>query len=509
MIVSAVNPNLFAYLVLFAYPLFAVVLFRRLELHKALIWTILLGYLFLPEKTEVDLPMVPPFDKVLIPSLAATVMVWWTLVHQKRAERLRMSRQNKVTESVSSAGSRRKRPQPRRRGTLVTNVLLALFVLSPLLYYAGNQNPVYNGARILRGVGLYDAISLTVAGLIMIMPFLLARRHLATAEAQNYLLFALVSGGLVYSFLMLFEVRMSPQLHTWLYGFFPHSILQHRRGGGFRPIVFLEHGLRVGIFVAMAVLAAIALWRARKGKRPGHWLGAGLWLFAVLIFSRNFGAPLLVILFAPALILFGLRIQLFIAAAASTIVLLYPMLRGAGLVPTEMIVTAAAEIDASRAGSLAFRFVNEDALLERANEKPLFGWGGFGRAFVFDDRFGTNTAVPDGIWVIIMGEQGWVGYIATFGLVCMPLILIAWRRKILQPDWVTAGLAIVLAINLIDMLPNSSLVSVTWLIAGALMGRYEQGRSGVPTAAPLAQPAETPSPHCRPAYARQSLRSSR
>ena len=47
---------------------------------------------------------------------------------------------------------------------------------------------------------------------------------------------------------MLVEVRLSPQINTWIYGFFQHDFIQMMRYGGFRPIVFLPHGLWVAFF---------------------------------------------------------------------------------------------------------------------------------------------------------------------------------------------------------------------------------------------------------------------
>jgi len=492
------TPNALAYLALFAYPLVAAVLFRRLPLHAALIWTILAGYLFLPERTNVDLPLLPTLDKATIPSFTAAVLVWLTVRRDQAAAALRRGRAGAGTEARGT-------PLVRRGSTVVTNTLLLLLVAAPLLYFVNNRAPVLNGAVLQPGIRLYDVASLTMVAVIMVMPFFLARRYLAAPEAQRYLLVALVVGGLVYSMFMLIEIRLSPQLHRWIYGFHSHSFAQHIRGDGFRPMVFLGHGLRVAIFVAMAVLAALALWRARDGSQPIGWLAAAVWTLTVLLLARSLGAFLLVLLIAPAMVFFGPRGQLLLAGVTSVTVMLYPMLRGAGLVPTEQLVGWAQLIDEERADSLAFRFENEDLLLARANQKPLFGWGGMGRNMILDDRYGRSVAIPDGVWVIVMGQQGWVGYVATFGLVCMPLVLILWRRRTVRPDLITAGLALALAINLLDMLPNSSLVPITWLIAGALMGRYETGRAPAP--APEEAPEAAPPPR-RSIYARDFSRRS-
>src|SRR5207248_7990807 len=77
----------------------------------------------------------------------------------------------------------------------------------------------------------------------------------------THILRVLVIGGLFYSLLMLFELRMGPQLHVWLYGYTPTDMDIDVRGDGFRPRVFLENGLSVALFTATTVLAAAALWR--------------------------------------------------------------------------------------------------------------------------------------------------------------------------------------------------------------------------------------------------------
>ena len=53
-----------------------------------------------------------------------------------------------------------------------------------------------------------------------------------------------------------------------VYGFFPHSWLQHVRGGGFRPIVFMNHGLVLGIFLSMAVVASAIMVRLSTRRGP-------------------------------------------------------------------------------------------------------------------------------------------------------------------------------------------------------------------------------------------------
>ena len=124
--------------------------------------------------------------------------------------------------------------------------------------------------------------------------------------------------------------------------------------------------------------------------------------------------------------------------------------------------------------SLDFRFRNEDVLLEHANEKPLFGWGGWGRNMVYDEK-GRNISITDGKWVIIFGKDGWFGYLATFGLLTLPVMLLAIRRRD-DLTLASSALSVALVANLIDLIPNSGLTPLTWLMAGAIAGRLELGR---------------------------------
>ena len=57
---------------------------------------------------------------------------------------------------------------------------------------------------------------------------------------------------------MLFEIRMSPQLHRWLYGYYPFGFITQMRYGGFRPSVFMENGLVCAFFAMTAMVAATA-----------------------------------------------------------------------------------------------------------------------------------------------------------------------------------------------------------------------------------------------------------
>ena len=463
-------PSQFAEIVLFSWPLVVYFLFKRLPLQEALAWAVVAGYLLLPNIVGFDLPLVPPFDKELTINLSAAVMCVATGL---------------ATSRHRGAGSRRSpsRSEPDedvpadafvvRRGTIIFWSLLTIMFTATLITTLNNSEPLVRGTRFLSGMKMYDVLSINMALLINITPFLLARRYLATPEAHIAILKIFVLACLCYSVLALWELRMSPQLNKQIYGFGPHQWSQHVRGGSYRPIIFMSHGLWLAIIFAMSALAAMAIWREKlKSSDSGKWLLASLYLFVIVFMCNSLGAFVITVLLLPLVFMFGVGLQLFLAAIVSGTILLYPMLRGAGLVPTEAIYNIAASIDEKRAASLLYRFENEDELLAHANNKPLAGWGTWGRNRVFNEK-GGDIAATDGFWIIIVGVYGWLGYIAQFGLLGVSTILLAMNRKRLQLTAATSGIAVVMAGALIDLIPNATTSPVLWLFAGALMGRYQ------------------------------------
>lgn len=463
-------PSQFAEIVLFSWPLVVYFMFKRLPLQEALGWSVIAGYLLLPNIVGFDLPLVPAFDKEMAINLSAAVMCV--------ATGLATTRHNRGVTRPSSPGSIASEALPDdafvvRRGKIIFWSLLTIMFTSTLFTVMNNSEPLVRGTRFLPGIKPYDALSINMALLINLTPFLLARRYLATPEAHVVVLKILVVACLGYSLLALWELRMSPQLNKQIYGFGPHKWNQHVRGGSYRPIVFMNHGLWLAIIFAMSALAAMALWREKlKSSDAGKWLLASLYLFFIVFMCNSLGAFIITVLLLPLVFLFGVGLQLFLAAIVAGTILIYPMLRGAGLVPTQAIYNIAASIDAKRADSLLYRFDNEDELLAHANNKPMAGWGTWGRNRVFNEK-GGDIAATDGFWIIVVGVYGWFGYIAQFGLMGASTILLAMNRKRLQLTAATSGIAIVMAAALIDLIPNATTSPVLWLFAGALMGRYQ------------------------------------
>lgn len=443
-------PNALAYLALLGWPLVTLILFRRLPIERALVWCLLGGYLFLPPVAEINLPAVPSFDKMSIPSLSAYVVCLFIL-----KERIPL-----LPESWAGRG------------------LLAAFVLSPFGTVLTNSETIaVNFRPDLPGMVLYDALSIVSYQAYIIMTFAMARRFLATASALREILYGLVIGAVLYAIPMLIEIRLSPQMNVWIYGFFQHSFEQMMRSGGFRPIVFLEHGLWVAFFAVTALLASTQLTREANGVRRRNLGALTLALFVILVLCKSLGALIFAVLLMPLVFFLPLRWLLAMAASMALFAMTYPVLRGLGVVPVDEMIAFFKGIDPNRAQSLEFRFVNEAKLLAHALEKPLFGWGGWLRNLLHDPLTGRVATIADGQWIVTITMFGWVGFLAEFGLLALPLFLLLPAvlhlsdGQRLEPA--LGALVMIHGINMIDMLPNATLTPLTWMICGALLGHAE------------------------------------
>ncbi len=460
--------KMFGYIVLYTWPLVVFAFFRVWSPAVALLAAIIGGYLFLPTGLSLDLPGLPALNKDTIPATAAFIAAMIT---------------SGTTTPTSLPGW-----LPKKRLPIL---LIVILILGTCLTVLANRHPLFYGPLVFPALRVWDILSTLLSAVMMLLPFILGRKYLAHPEKQWLFLKALVIAGTGYSLLALYEIRMSPQLNFMIYGYFPHAWEQHIRPGGYRPLVFVQHGLWLAMFFAMCVLAAGGLAKYVKEKRGRVYLLLCVWLLMTLFLSNSLGAFLIAAILIVVMFVLNVRLHFAIAAVFSGIALLYPMLRGADLVPVNTIIEWVTTLSVDRADSLEFRVVNENYLLEKARERPLFGWGGWGRSFVYDPATGEGISlIADGYWVGVIGVGGWARYLSEFGLLCLPALVLFFRARRLGLGPETAILSLVLVANVIDLLPNATVTPITWLITGALWGRLELGRVATSDTemAPVAEP---------------------
>lgn len=324
--------------------------------------------------------------------------------------------------------------------------------------------------------GLWDGLSQTLKALLVWgIPYLIGRLYLADFEGLRECALGMVFGGLAYVPLCIFESRMSPVLQSWIYGFAP-PYEPPRFGLGYRPIVFLDSGLAVGMWMTAATLCAYWLMASGTIRQvrgvPFFWVVLALVVTTVL--TKSVGATMLMIVGIVVL-------ELVKRTGASWIVLIivflpptYITLRTTGLWSGQDLIDLTTTYIPDRGSSIQTRIVSEDHLIARAKERLLLGWGGFGRNRIIDPRTGKDLFPTDGLWVVFFGMQGLLGLVALTLTFFQPLWLTymripgrMWSTPVVAP---ASALAMLLGLYMIDNLANGMPNPLYSIAIGGLTG---------------------------------------
>jgi hypothetical protein len=463
-----VQSSLLAAMALLLWIPFSVAIFAFVKPHKAVAFLLVAAIMFLPELEFFDVKLLPNLNKktvacawVFIPAL------FWCSGKLKRA----------------SLGA-------------VPWLLFGLMVIVDVGRAVTNQDPLVLGHNtIIAPILLHTSLTFMMEDFLLVfIPFYLGAALFNERDTLRDLMKAFVVGGLVYLPLVVFELRASPQLHAWVYGYHQHSWLQVLRDGAYRPMVFMHHGLALALFLATTSLLGFGLAQAREKLRGLSVFPIAAVLAIVLALSHSLGALVFLVALVPLVWLTSPRMQLWVAVLLGALVMLYPILRAYDWFPTKMLVSWARSISEDRAGSIAFRFFNEDIALKRAFERPIFGWGGFDRIFVFNKQTGEELSTLDGAWLITYCASGLLGFVSRFGLLTYP-IWRAYRRVKRIPhksDQILVGaLGLTTAMVALDLLPNGMFTYFPHLLAGVLLGasREMSRRESAPVPARASAPA--------------------
>jgi hypothetical protein len=308
------------------------------------------------------------------------------------------------------------------------------------------------------------------------VPYFLGRLYLSDFKALRNMAIALFISVIAYSPLCLIESRLSFNMHLLLYGFQhpSQSFVFSVRYGGYRPSVFMESGLMLSVWMMLGTLMGMVLWRAKILKK--FWIfpmtGWIVYLLATFILIRSTGAYVLLVL--GLLILFSAK---WFRTNIVTLVLIavmgvYLHLGATGQFPRQPLVAQLSQVfDADRIQSLDFRFMNEEVLSEKARQRMLFGWGGFGRNRIFNE-YGEDTSITDSLWIIVFGVRGVFGLVAIFTALLLPTLAFAirypahlWAHPIIAP---AAGLSASVVLYTIDCVLNAMINPMFMVIAGGI-----------------------------------------
>jgi hypothetical protein len=342
-------------------------------------------------------------------------------------------------------------------------------------------------------------------------PYLIGRLYFNNLESFRRLAIGIISGALVYIPFAFIEFGMGPLLHEKVYGF-PAFVdwSQARRFGGWRPVLFMQHGLMVAAWMMVAALSAIWLWytKAVKTVLDKPIKPIAIFIFLIFLNCRSTGAWLLAVVGLALLFTAPLIRSSILVLLLSGVTMLYLVSGVMGTTPVEGILQALA-FTGDKVNSLAFRLVNEEILGDQARKKILFGWGDSGNHTVYDS--GGRQIITDSLWIILFGFNGAVGLFSWATMMLIPVVRFCsvypaklWKYPKVAP---AAVLAVCLNLYVVDCLLNAMINPVFTLIAGGLSSlavqpaenHQETKRESLPSAvvADESEVAQTP-PRSRP-----------
>jgi hypothetical protein len=438
-------PNLIAYIAFFSWPIIVFLLVRRYPTSLAIFISMTGSFLLLPASFEIDPPLLPPLDKISISCIS--LLVSFFLLHIKY----------KIFQ-----------PGP------ILNILF-IYLIGVVISCFTNSDQVMIGGKLLPAVEPYDALSEVIRGLLYFLPFFLGRYFLSNIKDNEKIIKTFVIFALIYSIPMLYEIRMSPQLHNMVYGYHATDFIQSMRGDGFRASVLVGHGLPLAFWISTAAIAAMSLHKNKTKVLNFSALSAVLFLVIVLILSKTWAAFFNITLGAIFIYMLSPSKQVKFALVLSSLIMFYPVTKIVGAFPDKEIIQTIAEYNVERADSMKTRYVNEEQLLNHALERPFFGWSGYGRNRIFDQT-GKDITITDGMWIVQMGIYGVFGFIFYYLFLLTVLYQASKSLKYIDSPnerVYFSMLSLLLAICIIDSIPNTSMVATNWLLAGALMGQCE------------------------------------
>ena len=208
----------FLIIVLLGYILIGSGLVIALRGPRGVMAAIILGWIFLPPARGINLPGLPVFTKEFSVAYAVLLGVL-------------------ISDSGRLLSFRPK----------LIDLPMLIYILTPL------------PSSLSNGLGAYDGMSGIYANIFNFgVPYLLGRIYIRTPNDLKAVAIWFIIAGIIISPLALWESRMSPNLNFKLYGYHAAQYRMSIRLGGYRPTIFMRHGLEVGLWLATS--GAVALW---------------------------------------------------------------------------------------------------------------------------------------------------------------------------------------------------------------------------------------------------------
>ncbi len=415
-------------------PFVALVFLACRDKRHAVVFSFVVGWLFLPS-TAFPIPGWPDYTKAT--AVGISVLLGISLFDFNRLVKFRPS---------------------------IYDIPVVLLVLCGAISARANGDSLYTAGSEIVG-----------ASVLWLIPYFVGRLYFNDFEGMKVLGRGIVYGGLAYVPFLLFEIRMSPRLSEYVYGFGGRANFLENYGAlGWKPLVFMNTSFETTMFMAISTLICVSFMLTRAQK---HIFGFPMWCYVGGFFVMTIACK---VWSGIILMMGGLSLMLFIRYFPWRIALLafvmvvpcYVATRVSGLWNGMSAVELVSKVSTRRSESLLTRMENENLLIERAKMKPAFGWGGYGRSRIRNER-GEDITRTDGLWIIIFGKNGFLGLMGFIGVLLLPLglFMLRYKPKMWRDPVMAGAIPMFLMVGLfaIDSIVNAILNPFYVLAVGGLV----------------------------------------
>ncbi len=344
----------------------------------------------------------------------------------------------------------------------VWDLAMGMWLIAPILSAIANPDRFAEGC-------LGEMYQLLAWG----SPYLIGRLYFTNAESLRLAAKAFVIGGLAYIPLCILENIIGPRLYVWVYGYLPYQMNGAQRFFGYRPVVFLENGNQLGIWMATATLIALWLW---KRKTATSILGipiapVAISLLLVTILCQSTGAILLLFSLIPFVFVDPRYLSRSFGIALVLAILAFAAFRIANIVSVHDLVQqnpTAHAVDGYMKSigkqSLGWRLSEDERHIDKALEEPILGFGQW-------NWWQEGIERPWSLWLLVFGLYGSVGLISLEAMLLIPVLRAVWlplTRSDVGYTNMRHTLSAAILMTAIDSLLNSSVVLPLMLVIGGM-----------------------------------------
>ncbi len=344
----------------------------------------------------------------------------------------------------------------------VWDLAMGMWLIAPLLSVIANPDNFLEG---MKG----EFYQLLAWG----SPYLIGRLYFTDTESLREAARAFVIGGIAYIPFCVFEIFRGPQIYAFLYGYEPFRWTGAKRFIGFRPVVLLENGNQLGIWMATASLIALWLWRRNTAKEI---LGipiplVAISLFLVTIACQSTGAILLLLALAPFAFVDPRLLSRTITVVVIVGILGFAAIRLANVVSVKDLIdqnpavhAVASYLKSVGKDSLGWRLSQDDRHIDTALTQPILGYGQW-------DWWHEGIERPWSLWLLVFGLYGAVGLVSLEALLLIPALRVVWfplTRSDIGYTNLRHTLSAAVLISAIDSLLNASMILPLLLVIGGM-----------------------------------------